>query len=170
MLKRGLNTVPCSSIGRLFDGVAALLELATGRQFEGQAAMALENCSLGSTVQWHLPFAIYDNGAQSAAWTIDWQPMVLKLIELKDQATPTADLAAAFHNTLAQIIVEISERTDGCPVFLSGGVFQNKRLTETAMALLRPGRDVFCHRQVPPNDGGLCLGQIHFARLMEGVS
>ncbi len=169
MLQRGLNTPPCSSIGRLFDGVAALLGLASRSQFEGQAAMALEDCAQSSSVQWHLPFAVYDNGSSSADCIIDWQPMILKLLALMDKATPRADLAAAFHNTLARIIVEVSKKAENCPLFLSGGVFQNKRLTETTTALLRPYREVFCHQKVPPNDGGLCLGQIYFSQHTEGV-
>ncbi len=170
MLERGLNTPMCSSVGRLFDAVAALLGLAPRSQFEGQAAMALEACANTSAVQWQLPFALTKAPAAPATWILDWHPTLMALIEAIGCNTPTADVAAAFHNTLAQMIVEISHKAPDVPIFLSGGVFQNKRLTETATGLLRSRASirshppVWTHQQVPPNDAGLSLGQLYFAQ------
>lgn len=173
MLERGLNCPSCSSIGRLFDGVSALLGFAPLRQYEGQAAMALEKHAMASAASWHLPFAIRPDESNPTCQVIDWRPMLHKLLALLQTATSVNDIAAAFHNSLARMVVVIAESASSidqaagsCPVFLSGGVFQNKRLAETLTAYLRPAREVFYHHRVPPNDGGLALGQIYFATQM----
>lgn len=102
---------------------------------------------------------------------LDWAPVVSALLAERAAGVSVARLAARFHNTLAAAIVEVAGRV-GCPrVALSGGCFQNKLLTErTASALRREGFEVLLHREVPPNDGGICLGQaaVAAARMAAG--
>ncbi len=170
MLSRQLNSPLSSSAGRLFDAVAALLGITTINDFEGQAAMALEFIARPSDITWHFPFEILpqDDAHQSGKCLVDWKPMIMSLLKSKDKAVPLADIAAAFHNTLAHMIVAVTQKVSDCPVFLSGGVFQNRRLSETVAALLHQNnRQVYGHQRVPPNDGGLALGQIYFTRCME---
>lgn len=163
LLQLRLNTPSCTSVGRLFDAVSALLGLAERNDFEGQAAMALEFAADDDSAAY--PFQCLRNRNQ---WLLDWGPMLTTLLQDRQQGVRPARIAARFHNTLAQMILTMTEKAGGLPVFLSGGVFQNKRLTETTTALLRKhGYRVFSHSQVPPNDGGIALGQIYFAHCME---
>lgn len=90
----------------------------------------------------------------------DWAPLIAEV--LKDQRTgvPVSTIAARFHNALLNWIIEVAESVGLKDVVLSGGVFQNRYLTECAAALLESrGYVVYTHRQVPPNDGGIALGQ-----------
>ena len=164
MLERNINTPLCTSIGRLFDAVAALLGLASNVSFEAQAAMLLESAAQGSTSERSYPFTARRVENQ---WQLDWGPMVHALLADREQGLPPSECAAAFHNTLAQMILSIAQRMGVKRLFLTGGVFQNKLLTERAVALLRRNQfTVFTHSQVPPNDGGIALGQIYFALCM----
>ncbi|WP_308367351.1 MULTISPECIES: carbamoyltransferase HypF [unclassified Microbulbifer] len=164
MLERNINSPRCTSVGRLFDAVATLLGLATEISFEGQAAMAVEYVAQESDTAASYPF---DMEQQDGRWVIDWVPTVVALMEEGRKGTSIADRSAAFHNTLAQIVLSVALNIGEEHVFLSGGVFQNRRLTETAAALLRRNDfRVHCHSSIPPNDGGIALGQIYYARCM----
>ncbi|WOX05628.1 carbamoyltransferase HypF [Microbulbifer pacificus] len=165
MLKRGINTPRCSSMGRLFDAVAVILGLVDSVSFEGQAAMAVEFAAEPSASEICYPFSIEDTS--QASCTLDWAPMVLALLDQEDCGLSVADRACAFHNTLAQMVQAAVHRAGERHVFLSGGVFQNKRLLENTAGLLRHnGFHVHCHSKVPPNDGGIALGQLYYARCM----
>ncbi|WP_078084379.1 carbamoyltransferase HypF [Microbulbifer mangrovi] len=162
ILARKLNTPICSSVGRLFDAVSVLLGLAATTTFEGQAAMALEFAAQGSEHSTSYPFELNQEGA---VWKLDWGPMLEAL--MKDQATGATIpyMAIAVHNTLAQMALSVAIRFAEKKVFLSGGAFQNKRLLETTTQLLRKaGFRVHSHSKVPPNDGGIAVGQIYYAR------
>ena len=164
MLERKINTPLCSSAGRLFDAVAALLGLARDTSFEGQAAMAVEFAARDSHTPASYPFNV---SLRKDQWIIDWEPMVIALVEDGKRGVSVAVRAAAFHNTLAQMILAIAQKAGEENIFTSGGVFQNKRLTDSAAALLREnGFRVHCHSSVPPNDGGIALGQLYYARCM----
>jgi hydrogenase maturation protein HypF len=90
--------------------------------------------------------------------------MLAALPAARAAGAPAAALAAACHAALADAIVAVAQRLAAGRVLLTGGCFQNARLTERTMAGLRAaGIEPFCHRQVPPNDGGLAVGQIAFA-------
>ncbi|SDK18062.1 carbamoyltransferase HypF [Microbulbifer yueqingensis] len=155
----------CSSGGRLFDAVAALLGLCQVTSFEGQAAMAVEHAAQGSASGRCYPFALT---AGANGRVLDWSPMVNALLEDQRRGITTGERAAAFHNTLARMMLAVAEAAGIDNVFLSGGVFQNRRLAETTSALLRGrGFMVHSHRLVPPNDGGIALGQIYYTRCME---
>ena len=155
MLARGIHVVPTTSVGRLFDTVACLTGLARENRFEGQAAMLLENeiRSLRTDEAYAL-----DDG--------DWGPLISAVVADTRAGVPVPTIAARFHNALVNWIVEVATKTEIKQVVLSGGVFQNRYLTERAAAVLESrGFVVHTHRQVPPNDGGIALGQAAMARL-----
>jgi hydrogenase maturation protein HypF len=149
-------------MGRLFDAVAAILGLCERAGFEGQAAMALEAAADPHVRDaWELPLvADADTGAEA----LDWRPMVRRLVEEMWGGEPIGTLAARFHNTLAAAAVQVAKRVGEPRVALSGGCFQNRLLaTRTASALEDAGFRVLMHRLVPPNDGGISLGQVAVA-------
>lgn len=155
MLEGGLNTVETSSCGRLFDAVSALLNIRREVNFEAQAAIELESAA-GSDSRSY-PFEIFGG-------EIDFRPAIRTIVRDVLTGTPVHAISARFHNTVARAIVEACFRVRREEwlnrVCLSGGSFQNMRLLESTVSLLeRRGFQVFVHGQVPPNDGGLSLGQ-----------
>jgi len=160
MLERGINSPLTSSCGRLFDAVAALIGLRNSISYEGQAAIELEALAERGTTSNPYPCLV-----QSAdSHRIDFAPMIAAICADVAFGRETADIARAFHLTLARGIFEVCGRIRGESganrVVLSGGVFQNRLLTEEVAHLLTEGGfDPYCHRLVPPNDGGLALGQ-----------
>lgn len=157
MLRSGLNAPITSSAGRLFDGIAALIGLRGRVSYEGQAAMELEWC-VDTRERGIYPFALAREGQ---SLVIDWRPMVALLIKDLRRGMSTGTIAARFHNTLVELITAVAEQTNAERVALSGGCFQNRLLLTRAAARLRAsGREVLLHRLVPPNDGGVSLGQI----------
>jgi hydrogenase maturation protein HypF len=90
--------------------------------------------------------------------------MVTALLKDKEGGTGPAVIAARFHNGLAESVVEVARRTGENRVVLSGGCFQNRYLTERVVRRLREeGFRPYWHQRVPPNDGGIALGQIAVA-------
>ncbi len=153
MLKKKLNCPDATSVGRWFDAVAALCGLRETITFEGQAAMELE--TIADREGEPYPFEITGEGE------IDLRPMIRAIVAGGETA---GLIAARFHETLAQAVAQMCERvrkTDNIDtVALSGGCFQNKLLTERSTELLQKrGFEVLLHRRVPPNDGGIALGQ-----------
>jgi hydrogenase maturation protein HypF len=159
MLRRDVNCPITTSAGRLFDAIAALLGLHQTVSFEGQAAMALEFAA-DPDERAAYPLPLTGGPPQ----VLDWGPLVAALLEDLRAGVPRGIMAARFHNALVEGIACVA-RDAGQPVMaLSGGCFQNRRLTErTADRLERAGFTVLLHRQVPPNDGGISLGQIAVA-------
>lgn len=162
MLQRRVNTPQTTSAGRLFDGVAALLGLHQATSFEGQAAMALEFAAdaaeIGAYAMPVVPAA--DEAADSPA-VVDWQPLLQDVLadRARDVAVPV--IAARFHNALVDAIGSVAAQVGVQNVALSGGCFQNRWLTERTAARLRAaGFTPLLHRQTPPNDGCIALGQV----------
>jgi hydrogenase maturation protein HypF len=154
MLKKGVNSPVTSSAGRLFDGVAALLGLQQISTFEGQAAMELEFACNGASTTESYPFCFVGQA-------IDWLPAVQCLLADRLNEVPIKMLAAKFHNTLAEIIVAVAKRAGEKQIALTGGCFQNRHLTELTIRRLRSeGFQVYWHQRIPPNDGGIAVGQI----------
>jgi hydrogenase maturation protein HypF len=153
MLERKVNVVRTTSVGRLFDAVASITRLAQQNRFEGQAAMLLEN-EIGSLrTEEAYPLAAGD-----------WAPLIVEVLRDKREGLPVSRIAARFHNALVNWIVEVATKAELKQIVLSGGVFQNRYLTESAAAILESrGFAVHTHRQVPPNDGGIALGQVVMA-------
>ena len=153
MLEREINVVPTTSVGRLFDAVASIAGLAQQNRFEGQAAMLLEN-EIGS---------LRTEEAYPLAGG-DWASLIAYIVRDQQEGVPSPRIAAKFHNALVNWIVEVAQRVALKQIVLSGGVFQNRYLTERAAAALESqGFVVHTHRQVPPNDGGIALGQVVMA-------
>jgi hydrogenase maturation protein HypF len=158
IIGRGLNCPPTSSLGRLFDAVASLLGLRSEVSYEGQAAIELEMMAIASDRGY--PFMI------EAGWPLqlDVMPTIRGVVQDAQRNIPNAIIAGRFHQTTARLFAEtcrrIRQRTNLETVVLSGGVFQNRLLLERTMALLQADQfQVYINRLVPPNDGGLCLGQ-----------
>lgn len=161
MLKRRLNAPLTSSCGRLFDAVAALLGLRQTVAYEGQAAIELEALAETATAEDSYPFEIVDGGDPLS---VDFRPMLVAMLRELSGGRPPNELARRFHHTLAAAAADtcsrIRRQTGHDRVVLSGGVFQNRLLSEMLCSLLEDdGFHVYTQRLVPPNDGGLALGQ-----------
>jgi hydrogenase maturation protein HypF len=166
MLHRGVNSPPTTSAGRLFDSVAALLDLHQQVSFEGQAAMALEFAAdEAEPGVFPLPLSGSDaSQGDTSPLLVDWVPLVKGIVADLRRGVGAHIIAARFHNTLVEGIVAVAKRIGAPRVALSGGCFQNRLLAERAASRLRSGGfEVLLHRQVPPNDGGISLGQIAVA-------
>ena len=176
MLDKGLNAPWTSSMGRLFDGVAALIGLparragrgraASGRvTFEGEAAMALE-WAVAEEETGAYAFAVARSPAPSGPdiLTLDWEPMLRELLADLEAGVDRGVMAARFHNGLVEVVGRVAAMVGEPHVALTGGCFQNRILTERAVrALNEVGVRPLLHQQVPANDGGLALGQVAVA-------
>jgi hydrogenase maturation protein HypF len=156
MIAHRVNTIDTSSCGRLFDAVASIVGLRQQISFEGQAAIELESIAAEGVADSY-PFGL-------DAETLDFRPAIERIVAEARKGTPAGTIAARFHNTVAEAIVEVCRRLRAEAnlnrVCLSGGTFQNmKLLTRTLAGLRRLDLEVFTHAQVPPNDGGIALGQ-----------
>jgi len=156
MIAHGVNSIETSSCGRLFDAVASLIGLRQQINFEGQAAIELETIAADGVVDAY-PFGLDGD-------SVDFRPAIEGIVREVREGTPAGAIAARFHNTVAEAIVEVCRRLRAEEklnrVCLSGGTFQNmKLLARTLAGLRRLEFEVFIHAQVPPNDGGIALGQ-----------
>ncbi|OBF74715.1 carbamoyltransferase HypF [Mycobacterium sp. 852002-51613_SCH5001154] len=163
-LETGTGCVPCSSMGRLFDAVASLLGVRHRIDYEGQAAIELEALaqSAGTNAGPSLPLMVGADGV------IDPAPMVQTLVSALYTGTRPALLAAAFHEAVADAVAKVVGQVAGTTrlVGLTGGVFQNVLLLRACRQRLRlAGFEVLTHHVVPPNDGGLALGQAAISML-----
>jgi hydrogenase maturation protein HypF len=151
-----------TSIGRLFDALAALCGFTREITFEGQAAMAFEQLALGAPTVAAYPLPWDD--AQ-----LDWRPLLIAAIEDRRRGRDPAEIARAAHETLAGAVVKVAarlrEETSAEALVLSGGVFQNALLLELIRerSLQPSALPVWVNRDVPPNDGGIALGQAALA-------
>jgi len=156
--KRGVNSPYTSSVGRLFDAVASLLNIRHTLSYEGQASMMLEDL-YDYSVKDAYPFELKDG-------IIDWKLMFLALMEEREPVRAVS----RFINTLAHICLRVAREVSLERVCLSGGVMQNDPLVSKIKELLEnAGFRVYTHQKVPPNDGGLSLGQAVFGGLAEGL-
>lgn len=159
LLKRSVQCPRTSSMGRLFDAVAALCGLPAVTSFEGQAAMALEFAA-DKELEEAYPLPLGDGELA----VIDWELLVRAVLDDCAAGEPVGRISARFHNALARLAVAIARRWGGRNVVLTGGCFQNLLLTErTGQRLSDAGFQVYQHRQVPPGDGGIALGQVFVA-------
>ena len=160
MLERGFQTPPTSSVGRLFDAVAALTGIRDLAAYEGQAAIELETAADRTTARSYPPELLEEGNQLVASPGV----IVRGVVDDLKRGRSVAEVAGAFHNAIKDLVVEVVERLAGRTgtrrVALTGGVFQNVLLLErTAEALSTSGLEVLIHRRVPSNDGGLSLGQ-----------
>lgn len=161
-LETGLGCVPTSSIGRLFDAVSALAGVRQMVDYEAQAAIELEGLSRGADLD--VPryrFALEVSAGAPAQ--VDPAPVLSAVVDDVRDGVPAGLIGARFHDCVARLIVELAAHfaADADTVALSGGVFQNALLADMTMTALRDnGFEVITHRRVPPNDGGIALGQL----------
>lgn len=157
MLRKDINSPVTTSMGRLFDGVASLIGLRHKVSYHAQAAVELEQMAFRSNEISSYPFTV-ENGV------IDQRPMIDKIVSDLEAGAPKELIARKFHNTIVKVIIFtaelLKERTGTSYAALSGGVFQNSFLLENAFhGLKERGFIPLIHQLVPPNDGGISLGQ-----------
>ncbi|MBN1869741.1 MAG: carbamoyltransferase HypF [Candidatus Omnitrophica bacterium] len=158
MLDKKLNAPATSSVGRLFDAVASFLDIKQTLRFEGQAAMGLEYMIGDTVIHNHYDFAVPGN--EALGYVADWTAMVHDIIQDVRDGKDKKIISAEFHNTLVEMAVDVARKIGEPRVVLSGGCFQNKYLTERMISRLKSaGFNVYWHQLVPPNDGGISLGQ-----------
>ncbi len=164
-LEKRLNAPLTSSMGRLFDAAAALCGVLQEVTYEAQAAIWLE-AGADPDEAGAYPFAI--KRGEAGAYLFDPAPLLRALLRDRREGAPVPRLSARFHNGVADLVCNICllarEETGIATVALSGGVFQNATLLRAAgERLRRAGLTVLTHQLVPPNDGGLALGQAAIA-------
>jgi hydrogenase maturation protein HypF len=158
MLAKKLNSPVTSSMGRLFDAVASLIGLRQTMRFEGQAAMELEFALDGIETDECYALSL---ATRHSPLVLDWSPMVGAILADVKAGISIGRISARFHNTLVGAIVAVARQAGQNRVVLSGGCFQNRYLTERAVRRLQAeGFRPYWHQRVPPNDGGIALGQV----------
>jgi hydrogenase maturation protein HypF len=189
MLTGGIHAPFTTSVGRLFDAVASLTGLKQINSFEGQAAMELEFSLPDDATEeaYDIPIRSHTarrggdpasgtrpgdagrNGTDCPDFQADWGDMMRAILEDVAAGVAASRISAKFHNALAAAVVAVARRTGERRVVLSGGCFQNVYLTQRTVRLLRDaGFQPYWHQRVPPNDGGIALGQIYVAALQRG--
>ena len=166
MLSKKINSPITSSAGRLFDAVSSLLGICDRTNYEGQAAMMFEFAA-DLNERGSYPFEIKEGNKfqpeadEPLVQIIDWQPIIISIInDIRKDVKPSI-ISTKFHNTLAKVILEVAKKSGMKKIVLSGGCFQNALLTERTINLLQENNyKVYWHQRIPPNDGGISLGQI----------
>jgi hydrogenase maturation protein HypF len=145
--------------GRYFDGIGSLVLMTPDSRFEGQLALAWNVAADPADTSRY----VYAVDWQQSPWTIDLRPMVRSVVDDLLAGSSASRISARFHNTIvaatADIVTAAVEVHGALPVVLTGGCFQNPRLTESLAAALRGHTTVHLHHEVPPGDGGIALGQ-----------
>ncbi|TNI69661.1 Kae1-like domain-containing protein, partial [Aeromonas veronii] len=154
-----------SSIGRLFDAVAALLGVIDTPDYEGETGLLLEAAALQlAPDEQPLPLAFDLIQSAEGPLQIEWAELINTLVSERRKGTSTASLAAGFIRAISNLVVALAERFPGYPVALGGGVFQNRVLMDQLVpALEAAGRQVLTSETLPLNDGGIAAGQLWFA-------
>ena len=151
-LERDLNSPWTTSMGRLLDAAASLSRIAARNGFEGQAPMKFEAAISGAGPEGY-PACV-------AGEELDWRAAIEALVMDVQQGVEPGVVARRFHNTLVEWIVAVATEIGLERVVLSGGCFQNSFLAErTVERLTAAGHRAYTHQRVPPNDGGIALGQ-----------
>jgi hydrogenase maturation protein HypF len=162
MLQRRFNSPSTSSMGRLFDAVASLVNLRHQIQFEGQAAMELEFARGDFLTNAHYDLPLF---GRHSSLVLGWSLMIHSILADMNCGVSVAEISAKFHNALAESVVAVAQRVGEPRVALSGGCFQNRYLIEcTVMRLREAGFQPYWHQRVPTNDGGIALGQVYAAQ------
>jgi hydrogenase maturation protein HypF len=164
MIKKDINSPVTTSMGRLFDGIASIIGLKQKISYHAQAAIALEQLALRSEETGSYPFSIEDG-------IIDQRPLIETIINDLKSAIPKDIIAKKFHNTIIKIVIFTAEllrkETKISRVALTGGVFQNSLLLEKSFYKLKErGFIPLIQQLVPPNDGGISLGQAVYSHYL----
>ncbi|MGK5548646.1 carbamoyltransferase HypF [Streptomyces sp. URMC 127] len=166
MVRRGINAPVASSMGRLFDGVAALLGICSHAEYEAQGPIELEGL-LGRDLTLARPYAFGRTGGDdtaNGAAEVDFRPVIRELAADLARGTALEEISRRFHSSVVAMVVEqcedVRRRFGTTSVALSGGVFLNEFLLVNCLVeLRRAGFAPYVHHQVPTNDGGIALGQ-----------
>ena len=157
-VEHDVQSPKCRSVGRLFDGVSSILGIRQRISYEGQAAMALEFTANGVSDRIY-PFDIRPGGRPK--YLINWGRMLNAIIHDAKSGVGNDVISSRFHATLAEMAAKIAEASGEKRVVLSGGCFQNALLVRNFRERLgRRGFEVYTHQRIPPNDGGISLGQV----------
>ena len=165
LLKFGVASPWTTSMGRLFDAVASLSGLCRESSFEGQAAMAVQfaaeqEAGVSGVMGEGYPMDLVASNNPDIKWLIDWRSMVSAMLEDLHRGHRLEQIAARFHAGLAAVTVRVAQAAGLPRVVLTGGCFQNRLLLSLVRRRLEEaGFEVYSHSLVPPNDGGLSLGQ-----------
>ena len=164
-LDKKVNTIETSSLGRVFDAVAAMVGLGSYNHFEAQLPMALEAIA-AENIEEHYDFDLISSAGK--ALQFDLRKMIEQIITDIGEKIGNDIISAKFHNCLAAALLEMSktarESTRLNTVALSGGVFCNRYLTNRLVRLLNKSDfNVLFNRDVPSNDGGIAIGQAAIA-------
>jgi len=158
LVQKRVRTFETTSVGRLFDTVAALLGFTREISFEGQAAMWLEHLAQSGDA-----VAAYDFPLQGGE--LDFRPLLAAIIADRLSGRDAREMAKAFHRAVTDGVVQACGALGAQRVVLSGGVFQNALLLEMIGASL--GSRLWINHKVPPNDGGISLGQAAIAAFVQ---
>jgi len=160
MLKNKVNVFTTSSAGRLFDAVASILDICHTSDYEGHAAILLEQAIADETTDGSYDMVLKKEGDE---YVFDWEPMIREIVtvDLELGFRPRV-IAKKFHNTLVWAIIRLAQLSGEKNIILSGGCFQNKYLLERTIKDFEEesGYRIFTQSKVPMNDGGISLGQI----------
>jgi hydrogenase maturation protein HypF len=164
MMKAGTQAPLTSSAGRLFDAIASLCGLRQRSSFEGQAAMELE-WAVPADARGAHPYPVeLHPAAPGKPAVVDWGPMIESVEADVRSGEPPAAIAARFHLAMVAVVLAVARLIGEPRIVLTGGCFQNRILTERAVLdLTEAGFRPYWHQRVPPNDGGIALGQVYAA-------
>jgi hydrogenase maturation protein HypF len=161
LVRSGVRTFKTTSMGRLFDTVAALLGFTRPITFEAQAAIWVEHLARSSGPVGPYAFPLVDG-------RLDFRPTLASVVADRRRGRETCEIARAFHVAVADAIVNAAAAIEPLPVVASGGVFQNALLVE--LLAERLGERLWINHKVPANDGGISLGQAGIAACDGSVS
>ncbi|TCP96174.1 carbamoyltransferase HypF [Serpentinicella alkaliphila] len=168
-LNQKLNCFESSSVGRIFDCVAALLNLRQKITYDAQAAIELENI-LDSTVKEYYSYHIED---EDGVYRIDYKSSIIGVLKDIENQLSSSSISTKFHNTIGNVTLEVISRIKEIyninQVVLSGGVFENTYLlSHVVQGLKKTDCHVYYHQQIPTNDSGISVGQLGVAAAIEG--
>jgi hydrogenase maturation protein HypF len=168
VLRKDLLSPVTTSMGRLFDGVSALLGISFYNSHQAESAQLLEYAAWAhGPGAFSLPLPL----RETDVLRLDWRELVRALVDRFRRGVPAEALAAAFHEALAGAAIAVVERLQTPRIVMAGGVFCNRYLTEALLTRLEErGLQAFIHTQLPPTDGSLAVGQLWVAahRLEDG--
>ncbi len=153
-----------TSVGRLFDAVGVIALGIDEADFDGDVAMRLE-AAADRAIRDRYHFALQVNKGQPME--LDWRPMIVDLVADRDAGVDASSMSMKFHRALAWAIVQVCRRRPQLPTVLSGGVFQNRLLTELVCEFWEGQQPLGTPGIIPPNDGGLAVGQLAVAAARE---
>jgi len=165
ILDKKINSPVTSSCGRLFDGISAIIGINQHANFEAQAAMDLEFAADDYKTNEYFTFTIDEN---NDAYVFNWHDVIRTIVTNLAEGVKPGLISAKFHNTLAEVIVQIAGKLKLNKVLLTGGCFMNKLLLERAVQRLEEeGFKVYTQQRVPAGDGGISLGQMRYASYLK---